>query len=391
MKTSPAWRSTPAEGRLYWTNFKSGAGSISYANLNGTGGGNISTAGAPVEGPEGVAMNPVTRTIYWGNYSSFPGTIGFAKLDGTGAGALDTTGANVQSPSGIAIDPVAGRIYWANSTNPTGGISYANLNDSGAGGNLPTGTATVNDPAFPSLLAAPSGEAPPSISGASTIGAPLTCSQGTWAANAPSEFFFHAPQAYTYSWQLNGVEIPGAAGATYTPAGAGSYTCRVTASNHAGAATQTSPAAQVPALPAVPVIPAPTITNLRESAARWDAGSRLARITKHHRQPVGTTISFTLNYQATVTLRFTHQQPGRNVGGRCLGQTHRNRKRRPCKRTVTAGTLFFAGHAGTNKVIFQGRMSRSTRLKPGRYTLIVQASNTAGHSTPVQLTFTIVK
>ena len=56
------------------------------------------------------------------------------------------------------------------------------------------------------------------------------------------------------------------------------------------------------------------------------------------------------------------------------------------------GTLSFMGHNGTNKVVFQGRISRSKKLKPGLYTLIITATNSAGaRSTPVTLRFTIVR
>jgi hypothetical protein len=59
---------------------------------------------------------------------------------------------------------------------------------------------------------------------------------------------------------------------------------------------------------------------------------------------------------------------------------------------VTKGTLSFTGHAGTNHVSFQGRISRSKRLQLGTYTLIITATNAAGQgSSPKQLTFTIVK
>jgi hypothetical protein len=54
--------------------------------------------------------------------------------------------------------------------------------------------------------------------------------------------------------------------------------------------------------------------------------------------------------------------------------------------------LSFAGHGGLNKVFFQGRISRSRKLKPGHYTLIITATNASGrHSRPVRLSFTIVK
>jgi hypothetical protein len=78
------------------------------------------------------------------------------------------------------------------------------------------------------------------------------------------------------------------------------------------------------------------------------------------------------------------------VGHRCVARSRRNAGHRACRLTVTAGTLTFAGHPGSNKVLFQGRLS-SRRLVPGRYTLVITASDTAGRSTPVQLTFTIVR
>ena len=57
---------------------------------------------------------------------------------------------------------------------------------------------------------------------------------------------------------------------------------------------------------------------------------------------------------------------------------------------MTVGTLSFTGH-GAMKVAFQGRISRSKKLKPGRYTLVVTATNSAGRRSPPQaLSFTIV-
>jgi len=53
--------------------------------------------------------------------------------------------------------------------------------------------------------------------------------------------------------------------------------------------------------------------------------------------------------------------------------------------------LSFIGHSGTNHVVFLGRISRSNKLKPGHYTLLITAENSAGHSSPHQLRFTIVK
>jgi hypothetical protein len=146
--------------------------------------------------------------------------------------------------------------------------------------------------------------------------------------------------------------------------------------------------ATAPAKPRVP-----SVTRLRESHRIWRAGSKLARATRRKkRPPIGTTFSFVVNEPATVTFSFTQRINGRRVKGKCVGQTKKNRRKTPCKRTVTKGTLTLSGHEGTNKVVFQGRISRSTKLKPGSYTLVVTATNSAGEtSAPQTVGFTIVK
>jgi hypothetical protein len=59
---------------------------------------------------------------------------------------------------------------------------------------------------------------------------------------------------------------------------------------------------------------------------------------------------------------------------------------------VTEGTLAFTGHRGLNKVFFQGRISPTKALRPGRYTLIITATNSSGQrSGPQALSFVIVK
>lgn len=93
-----------------------------------------------------------------------------------------------------------------------------------------------------------------------------------------------------------------------------------------------------------------------------------------------------------MSFAFTQQVPGRKVGRKCVAQTKKNRHKHACKQTVTAATLSFTGHTGTNKVVFQGRVSRSKKLTPERYTLIITATNAAGQkSAPQTLGFTIVK
>jgi hypothetical protein len=145
-----------------------------------------------------------------------------------------------------------------------------------------------------------------------------------------------------------------------------------------------------PASPSTKPI-SPSVQSVRESARRWREGSRLAKISRRGGTPVGTTFSFLLNEPATASFSFIHQLIGRRIGGRCVAKTSGNRHGMDCKRRVTAGALSITAHVGTNKVVFDGRISRSKRLKPGSYTLVIKATNSAGVSNSKQLTFTIVK
>ncbi|MGH2975192.1 MAG: hypothetical protein ACRDLL_10050 [Solirubrobacterales bacterium] len=232
--------------RVYWAN--SLTSTISYASLSGGNGGELDTAGAIVNHPAGVAIDlgrvdgdaidPNRGRIYWTNGEATEGLF-YANLDGSGAGEISTEGAEMSSPSGLAIDPDAGRIYWANRGLP-GTISFANLNGTGGGGELATAGATAEDPDFLALLEAPSGSGAPTISGRRQIERPLYCNQGSWKSDLLGAFLYRTPQSYAYSWLRNGETIAGATESTYRPRKPGIYDCRVTASNHAGTTAQTS-------------------------------------------------------------------------------------------------------------------------------------------------------
>jgi hypothetical protein len=139
----------------------------------------------------------------------------------------------------------------------------------------------------------------------------------------------------------------------------------------------------------------PRITAARQSARRWRQGTKLAEISTSMRKnatPVGSTFSFTLTEDALVTFSFTQRVTGSKLGRKCVARTRGNRQRSTCKRTVVAGALVFDGHSGTNKVVFQGRVSRNKRLTAGPYRLAITALTAlGGESTPVTLRFTIVK
>ena len=153
-----------------------------------------------------------------------------------------------------------------------------------------------------------------------------------------------------------------------------------------------TPPAQTSPLPAPSTTPLPPVVqHASQSTTRWRDGNRLARISRT-KTPTGTTFSFSLSEQAAVTFSFTQRVGGRKVGGECVTQTTKNRRKPACRLTATAGTLTFTGHSGINRVAFQGRISPAQKLKPGSYTLVITATNSAGlRSAPKSLSFTIVK
>ncbi|MHB8233087.1 MAG: hypothetical protein ACYDHT_00385 [Solirubrobacteraceae bacterium] len=141
---------------------------------------------------------------------------------------------------------------------------------------------------------------------------------------------------------------------------------------------------------------APKLTGLRQSAKRWREGKRLAQLSASTRKgkrrlPVGTTFSFKLDQAARVTFTFTKTAGGRKVGKRCVAQSRRNRHKRHCRRTIVAGALSYAAKAGTNKLRFQGLISRRKTLKPGSYTLLLSATASSKRSRTATLRFTIVR
>lgn len=230
-----------------------------------------------------------------------------------------------------------------------------------------------------------------SISGGGLVGTPQTCNLpwSTWGSVAPSSSLF-AFDGYT--WLLGGAAI--ATGQTYTPTLAQvgqALSCSETvtyANPFLVTASATSPAVTV-------IAPPPTITAAHESASVWREGGKLAQISRRRKAPklpLGTTFSFALNEPASVSFSFDQQVTGSSVDHKCVARTRRNARHRTCRRTVTVGRLSFAGQAGANQVVFQGRVSPRTKLAPGHYTLVILATNSLGlASGPASLGFTIGK
>jgi hypothetical protein len=135
----------------------------------------------------------------------------------------------------------------------------------------------------------------------------------------------------------------------------------------------------------------PTVSGFGQSASRWRRGRSLPRISSAGAPPRGTTFGFSLSEPATASFAFTQRVPGRRVGGRCVVVGQRNAGKPKCKRTVGVGSFSLAGHAGLNKVHFQGRLSSAKTLKPGAYGVAISARDSHGlRSAPQSLSFTIV-
>ena len=134
-----------------------------------------------------------------------------------------------------------------------------------------------------------------------------------------------------------------------------------------------------------------TISSLKLVPQRWRLGTRLAHISSKV-TPIGTLISFNLSKPARVKLTFAEATPGRQINRRCVAADRSNRTRRRCTRFIKAGSLSFTGHAGLNRIKFDGRLSRTQTLTVGNYRLTVDATDSAGtRSRARTATFAITK
>jgi DNA-binding beta-propeller fold protein YncE len=237
----------PVAGRIYWTNTVGPLDSIAYANANNTGGGTLNLSGATVpKGISGYSVDPAGGRLYW--IENENEIISFAGLSGGSGGDLSTTGATVNDPYGLAFDPTIGKFYFGNYGNSATRIgAIGTLNLAGGGGAINIATAPVEGPQDPMILKSPSGAGAAKITRSKKSRSKLVCSTGSWAADFAGSFVYQAPHAFAYQWKSKGKSLEGATKATLQAKSAGKYTCVVTASNQAGSASQTSKSVNVKA------------------------------------------------------------------------------------------------------------------------------------------------
>ena len=219
----------PAAGKIYWGTYEGFR--IRVGNLNGTGARDLFSSTEYY--PTGIVVDDAAGKIYWAD--EFQGLIRVGNLDGTGPTNLFATDGGTGQIGGLALDPGTGKLYWGDAQTQT--IEVANANGTGTPQSL---FGSEPNAWFVALLRAPTATAAPQVTGSGNPGAPLSCSQGTWAGDVPNMLFYRAPRTFAYQWYANGSIIPGATATTYTPPAAGRYTCQVTASNQAGSTSQSS-------------------------------------------------------------------------------------------------------------------------------------------------------
>jgi hypothetical protein len=134
----------------------------------------------------------------------------------------------------------------------------------------------------------------------------------------------------------------------------------------------------------------PALTDVGLTNRRFRVGKRATAVSAR-KTPVGTSFRFTLSSVARVQTTIFRSTPRLREGHVCrapsakLERAHAKR----CTRTLTVGALARSSEAkGTDSISFSGRFGHRA-LRPGAYTAILSASNTAGRSGTVTLRFTV--
>lgn len=197
----------------------------------------------------------------------------------------------------------------------------------------------------------PASTAAPGISGTAAVGQTLTCSSGSWSGTpAPT---------YSYQWLLSGSPIAGATGVTYVvqPADEGhGLACMVTATNEAGAASETSATVQIPVTPPAKKEPSPGTLVLAGSAT-FKAGA------------VDVMVNCTGEGSCKGTVELSYREPGKSRG-------HGKHKAKTAVVQLGKISVSMAAHGHeTLKVSLTGK-GKSLLAKVGKHGLKVQVGGT---------------
>ncbi len=382
--------------------------------------------------PRALAVSPNGRFLYTTNNNFPTSSVPAFEIQSSGAlapvvscGSYCST-ADGEDPEGLVVSP-SGRFVYAsdredNLLHEPGKHGIISAFAAGSGGELselecPELTCAIGEnTGFFGLTITPD------------QGPTAAFSDAPAAAGSASAFDASASSASSpetniagYDWSFGDGTSAANAGAmpTHVYSTAGTYTVTLTVTDSAGCSTQAvytgqtascngSSAASVSHTIVVPgsggsgsggsgsggsgSAVAPVLTRLSETQKLWRAGKTLTHgITRRKKAiPIGTTFSFDLNEAASVTLEFTTTAPGRASGKRCVAPSRGNKGKHRCTRTIVAGTRSLSARAGSNEVVFDGRLPSGKTLAPGSYTLTAVATASGKQSAPAQLRFTVV-
>jgi DNA-binding beta-propeller fold protein YncE len=325
--------------------------------------------------PEYIAMAPDGQTAY---VTDFDGTVVPFSTATNEPGTPITVGGQ---PRQVAITPDGRTLYISDGGDH---VVPVDLTTGKAGSPITVGSDATG------ITVAPD-QAP---TAAFTAAAATAGSASTFSAAGASS---PVGSIISYQWSFGDGQSTTTAGptATHTYASPGTYNVTLVVTNSQGTSLSQvftgqsmvldgGPSATVVHAITVPA-PIPVITKPKQSHRKWREAAR------PHSVPLGTTFSFTLNESARVSLVFSRTFKGRRVHHRCVAATSRNRHKPSCKGTVTSRGPVVSGHAGANKFSFTGRLSKSGKLAPGSYTVVLTATAAGKTSKPVRLSFTVVK
>ncbi len=132
----------------------------------------------------------------------------------------------------------------------------------------------------------------------------------------------------------------------------------------------------------------PKVADLKLSLSTFMRGKHIATIAKSStkkKAPTATTISFELSEAATVTLGFEQSRSGVTTGKRCMTRSSQHSKGKRCSLWTTyRGSTTLSGHAGLDKIHFEGVLTPKKPLPPGTYRLSLKASNAHGSAISAQ-------
>jgi PKD domain len=225
------------------------------------------------------------------------------------------------------------------------------------------------------------------------LGVPKTGTVGNPVSFSSSPLAVWSALAIT-NWSFGDGASTSGISATHVYTAPGIYTVTLSsidALDNASSASATiaiSPAHTTPALSTTP----PALTDVSMINRRFRVSKR-AKVIAARKAPLGTSFRFTLSALAKLQITISRSATGLRENHICrapsakLARAHAKH----CTRTIPVEALTRASEAkGPDSISFSGRIGHHA-LSPGAYTATLSASNPAGRSKPVTLSFTIVR